>query len=74
MPEYTVTYPTLPNGIYTQEVKADSIEDAVRAARELDWPTNPGYTVEFDKEPAVWLLRYPRRIRSKRVSGPDYGG
>ncbi|MEV8398838.1 hypothetical protein [Streptomyces niveus] len=74
MTEYSVTYPTRPSGVYTQFVEAGDPAAAVRAAAKLDWPTTPGYTVEFDKEPEVWVNRHPYRFRSKRVSGPDYGG
>ncbi|MFD3520439.1 hypothetical protein [Streptomyces sp. NPDC058653] len=74
MSKYAVAYPTRPSSVYTQWVEADSPTGAVQAAAKLDWPTAPGYTVAFDKEPEVWINRRPYRIRSKRVSGPDYGG
>jgi hypothetical protein len=74
MSEYSVTFPTLPEGVYTQYVTANGPAEAIRAAAELEWPTNPGYTVELNKEPEVWIVRRPYRVRSKRVSGPNYGG
>lgn len=74
MPEYSVTYPTRPNGEYSQYVHADNPADAVHAATKLDWPTNPGYTVAFDQEPEVWIIRHPHRLRSRHVQGPKRGG
>ncbi|MFE2497105.1 hypothetical protein [Streptomyces scopuliridis] len=74
MPAYSVTYPTRPNGVYSQYVNAADPADAVRAAAELDWPTNPGYSVAFDCEPEVWILLRPYRLRSRHVQGPRYTG
>lgn len=71
-PHWSVTWPTRPNGVYTQLVRADDPTDAVRVAAELDWPTAPGYTVAFDYEPQVWRLLHPYRWRSRRVAGSDF--
>jgi hypothetical protein len=71
-PRWSVTWPTRPNGVYTQLVRADDPVDAVRVAAELDWPTADGYTVAFDYEPQVWRLRRPYRLRSHPVAGPDF--
>lgn len=70
MPRYSVTWPTLPKGEYTQFIRAVDPADAVEAARELDWPMNDGYQVAFDQEPEVWQLRRPHRLRSRHVQGP----
>ncbi|MFJ1647988.1 hypothetical protein [Streptomyces sp. NPDC088258] len=72
MPKYSVTYPTRPNGVYSQFVTATDPADAVRAAAELDWPTTPGYTVAFDCKPEVWILLRPYRLRSRHIQGPIY--
>ncbi|MGW1015598.1 hypothetical protein [Streptomyces niveus] len=74
MPNYSVTFPTRPSGVYTKWVRAADPTDAVRVAAELDWPTGPGYTVAFDYEPEVWLNRHPYRLRSRHVQGPRFGG
>lgn len=71
-PRWSVTWPTRPNGVYTQLVRADDPADAVRVAAELEWPTAPGYAVAFDYEPQVWRLLRPYRLRSRRVVGPDF--
>lgn len=71
-PRWSVTWPTRPNGVYTQLVRADDPADAVRVAAELDWPTANGYTVAFDYEPQVWRLLRPYRWRSRPVAGPDF--
>ena len=71
-PRWSVTWPTRPNGVYTQLVRADDPTDAVRVAAELDWPTAPGYTVAFDYEPQVWRLRRPYGLRSRPVAGPEF--
>jgi hypothetical protein len=70
VPLYSVTYPTRPDGEYTQYIRAVDPDDAVTAARELDWPTSPGYEVAFGQEPEVWVLRRPYRLRSRHVQGP----
>jgi hypothetical protein len=71
-PRWSVTWPTRPNGIYTQLVRADDPVDAVRVAAGLDWPTAPGYSLAFDYEPQVWRLRRPYSLRSRPVAGPDF--
>lgn len=71
-PRWSVTWPTRPNGIYTQLVRADDPVDAVRVAAELEWPTADGYTVAFDYEPQVWRLKRPYSLRSRPVAGPDF--
>ena len=71
-PRWSVTWPTRPNGVYTQLVRADDPTDAVRVAAELEWPTAPGYTVAFDYAPQVWRLLRPYRWRSHPVAGPDF--
>lgn len=71
-PRWSVTWPTHPNGVYTQLVRAADPTDAVRVAAELDWPTAPGYTVAFDYAPQVWRLLRPYRWRSRPVAGPDF--
>jgi len=73
MKKYTVTWPTRPEGVYTQVVRASDPTDAVRVASELDWPTADGYSMAFDYEPEVWLLLRPFRLRSRHVAGPDFG-
>lgn len=72
MPQYSVTWPTRPAGVYTEYVHAADPTDAVRVAGDLDWPTSPGYTMAFDYEPEVWLLRRPHRLRSRHVQGPHF--
>lgn len=72
MPRYSVTWPTRPEGEYSQHVRAADPTDAVRAAAELDWPTSPGYSVAFDYEPEVWRLRHPYPLLSRHVQGPDF--
>ena len=71
-PRWSVTWPTRPNGVYTQLVRADDPVDAVRVAAELDWPTAPGYSVAFDYEPQVWRLLRPYWLRSHPVAGPAF--
>lgn len=71
-PRWSVTWPTRPNGVYTQLVRADDSTDAVRVAAELDWPTADGYTVAFDYAPQVCRLLRPYRLRSHPVAGPDF--
>lgn len=73
MKKYSVTWPTRPEGVYTQVVYAADPTDAVREAADLDWPTTDGYRVAFDYEPEVWRLRRPFRLRSHHVAGPDFG-
>jgi hypothetical protein len=76
MKKYSVTWPTRPEGVYTQLVYlvyADGPTDAVRVAAGLDWPTTDGYSMAFDYEPEVWQLRWPFRLRSHHVAGPDFG-
>ncbi|MGH3584864.1 MAG: hypothetical protein ACRDQ0_00940 [Pseudonocardia sp.] len=72
MPQYSVTWPTRPNGVYSELVHATDPTDAVRVAASLEWPTNPGYEVAFDYTPEVWALRRPYRLRSRHVQGPHY--
>lgn len=71
-PRWSVTWPTRPNGVYTQLVRADDPTDAVRVAAELDWPTAPGHTIAFDYTPMVWRLQRPYRMRSHQVAGPEF--
>jgi hypothetical protein len=71
-PRWSVTWPTRPNGVYTQLVRADDPTDAVRVAAGLEWPTADGYTVAFDYGPQVWRLLRPYRLRSHHVAGPTY--
>jgi hypothetical protein len=71
-PRWSVTWPTRPNGVYTQLVRAGDPTDAVRVAAELEWQTTPGYSVAFDYTPQVWRLLRPYRLRSRSVAGPDY--
>ncbi|MEU8623290.1 hypothetical protein [Streptomyces sp. NPDC048669] len=72
MPQFSVTWPTRPGGVYSQFVHATGPTEAVRVAAELDWPTSPGYSVAFDYEPEVWILRRPYRLRSRHVQGPQF--
>jgi len=71
-PRWSVTWPTRPNGVYTQLVRADDPTDAVRVAAELDWPTADGYTMALDYAPMVWRLQRPYRWRSRSAAGPDF--
>jgi hypothetical protein len=71
-PEWTVTWPTRPDGVYTEAVRAIDPTDAVRVASLLGWPTTPGYDVAFDYTPEVWRLRHPYRWRSRHVQGPQF--
>lgn len=71
-PRWSVTWPTRPNGVYTQLVRADDPADAVRVAAELNWPTVDGYAMAFDYTPMVWRLQRPYRWRSRHVAGPDF--
>lgn len=73
-PRWSVTWPTRPEGVYTELVRANDPTDAVRVAAELDWQTTPGYSVAFDYTPQVWRLLRPYRLRSHHVAGPDFGG
>lgn len=69
-PHWTVTWPTLPGGIYTIAVRrATGIDDAVRQARVAYAPTGTGYSISYDREPQVWQVK-PGPAR--RVSGPNY--
>lgn len=73
-PRWSVTWPTRPNGVYTQLVRADDPTDAVRVAAEQDVVPNINYALAFDYEPVVWRIRHPYRWRSHHVAGPDYSG
>lgn len=69
-PAWTVTWPTLPGGVYTIGLKsADGIEDAIKQARAADAPTAPGYRIDYGATPSVWQVK-PGPAR--RVFGPDY--
>jgi hypothetical protein len=72
-PRWSVTWPTRPNGFYTQLVSADDPTDAVRVAAEQDVVPNIDYALAFDYEPEVYRLRHPYRWCSHHVAGPDYG-
>lgn len=70
LPHWTVTWPTLPGGVYSIPVRrADSIDHAVRQARVAFAPTTPGYSIAYDREPEVWQVK-PGPAR--RVAGPEY--
>lgn len=71
-PRWSVTWPTRPNGVYTQLVRADDPTDAVRVAAELDWPVSDGWEMAFDYTPMVWRLRRPYRWRSHYITGPNF--
>lgn len=73
-PYWSVTWPTRPTGVYTQQVRANDPADAVRAAAEQDVVPNTNYAPAFDYEPEVWRIRRPYRWRSHHVAGPDYAG
>jgi len=72
-PSWSVTWPTRPNGVYAQLVRADDPTDAARVAAEQDVLPNINYALAFDYEPEVWRLRRPYRWRSHHVTGPGYG-
>lgn len=72
MPRYSVTWPTRPEGVYSQYVRAADATDAVRVAAALDWPTTDGYTLAVDYVPEVWRLRRPYRWLSRHAAGPHY--
>jgi hypothetical protein len=72
-PRWSVTWPTRPDGAYTQLVRANDPNDAVRVAAEQDVVPNIDYALAFDYEPEVWRIRCPYRWRSYHVAGPDYG-
>lgn len=71
-PRWSVTWPTRPNGVYIQLVRANDPTDAVRVAAEQDVSANDDYSVAFDYEPEVWRLQRPYRWRSHHAAGPDY--
>ncbi|MCX4232049.1 hypothetical protein [Streptomyces ortus] len=73
-PRWSVTWPTRPNGVYTQLVRADNPTEAVRVAAEMDVVPNSNYALAFDYEPEVWRIRRPYRWLSHHIAGPDYGG
>lgn len=70
LPRWSVTWPTRPEGVYTQPVRAVDATDAVRVAAELEWPVADGFTVAFDCTPEVWRVRRPYRWLSRHVAGP----
>lgn len=70
-PHWTVTWPTLPGGIYTIGIRrATGVEDAIKQARAGDNPTAPGYRIDYGATPSVWQVK-PGPAR--RVFGPNYG-
>lgn len=70
LPHWTVTWPTLPGGIYSIPVRrADNIEHAVQQARAAFAPTAPGYSIAYDYEPEVWQIKPGPACR---ISGPEY--
>lgn len=71
-PEWTVTWPTRPAGVYTLRVRALDATNAVRVAALDEWPTSDGYTVAFDYAPRVWRCRRPYRWLSRYVQGPGF--
>lgn len=71
-PQWTVTWPTLPGGVYTIAVRrAAGIGDAIEQALAAHAPTAPGYTLAYYEEPEVWQVK-PSPAR--RVAGPNYYG
>lgn len=75
MPRYSVTWPTRPEGEYSIHVYAADPTEAASVAAEEDLPTSEGYSLAYDYEPEVWILRHPYRYgwRSRHVQGPNYG-
>lgn len=69
---WSVTWPIRPFGIHTVLVRAADPVDAVRVAAEEDLPATDGYSIAFDYEPEVWLIRRPYNSRSRHVGGPRF--
>jgi len=68
-PDWTVTWPTLPGGVYSIGVRrATNVEDAVEQARAAHAPTTPGYRIDYGATPEVWQVKPAPR----RVFGPNY--
>jgi len=72
MATYTVTWPTLPDGVYTVAAEASTPAEAIRIATAEEKPTTPGYRIDLTAEPEIWLCKRPYSVRSRHIQGPHY--